>query len=76
MRAIINNLVDEGRRVIVFQTSLIEISIINANTNGPLLLSDKKNLRNPFRQGDRIDEAIFQYFFNLCLYRFGFLEMN
>jgi hypothetical protein len=47
-RAIIDDLVDEGHRVVVLGTSFVEISIVNANTNGPLFLSNQNKVGDPF----------------------------
>jgi hypothetical protein len=47
-RAIIDDLVDEGHRVVVLGTSFVEISIVNANMDGPLFLSNWNKVGDPF----------------------------
>jgi hypothetical protein len=62
--------------VIVFWTSLVEIPIIDKDMNGSLFFSNQNDVRNPFRQGEMIDKARLQQFFNFFLYGYGFLRMN
>jgi hypothetical protein len=45
---VIDDLVDEGRRVVVLRTRFVEISIVNANTDGPLFFSNQNKVGDPF----------------------------
>jgi hypothetical protein len=47
-RAIIDDLVDEGHRVVVLGIGFVEVSIVNANTDGPLFLSNQNKVGDPF----------------------------
>jgi hypothetical protein len=57
--AVIDDLVDEGRRVVVLKTSFVEVSVVNANTDGPLFLSNRNEVGDPFSYRDGIDKARF-----------------
>ena len=47
-RAFVNNLVNEGCRIVVFWTSRIQISIVNTHSSISLFLFDKYDIKNPF----------------------------
>jgi hypothetical protein len=57
--AIIDDLVDEGHRVVVLGTSFVEISIINKNTDGPLFFGNQNKVGDPLCQRDGINKARF-----------------
>jgi hypothetical protein len=57
--AFINYLVDEGCRVVFLWTSLIEIPIVNTDTDGPLFFGNRNKVGDPFYQRDGIDKARF-----------------
>jgi len=63
----INDLINEGSRIIIFRTSIIEISIINANADRALFFTHWDNIGHPIYKSDGIDEHIFEKFFNFTL---------
>jgi hypothetical protein len=60
--AIINNLIDEGGRKVVFGTSFVDIPIINAYTNCALFLVDRDKIGNPVYESHRIDKSALRSF--------------
>ena len=58
-RTIINDLIDKGCRVVVLGTSFVKIAIIYVDTDGPLFLGNRNEVRNPFHQRDKVDKARF-----------------
>ena len=46
--AVIDDLVDEGHRVVVLRTRFVEVSIVNANTDGPLFFNNRNKVGDPF----------------------------
>ena len=56
---IIDNLVDEWRGIIVLGTSVIDISIINTDSNSALPFGDRYYIGDPIRQRDGVDKTNF-----------------
>ena len=54
---IVENLIYEQRRIIVFGTSGIQITIVNTKSNGALFFIDENRIGNPFHQRNGIDET-------------------
>jgi hypothetical protein len=55
--AIVDNLIDEGGRKVVFGTRFIDIPIINAYMNGALFLVNWDKIGNPVCESHRINKA-------------------
>jgi hypothetical protein len=53
------SMVDEGCRVVVLWTSLIEIPIVNTDMDGPLFFGNQNKVGDPLCQRDGIDKARF-----------------
>lgn len=66
---IFNDLVDLGVKIVAFGTNLINIPIIYAYSDGPLLFVNMNNIGNPISQGNVIDKTYFKQFFNLSFDR-------
>jgi len=64
---LINDLINEGSRIVVFRTSTIKISIICPNADCALFFSYRDNIRHPVCKGDGIDEPSFKKLFNFTL---------
>jgi hypothetical protein len=64
---IVDNLINEGGRKVVFGTSFINIPIINTCTNCALFLIDRDKIGNPFSESHRINKAIFKNFLDFEL---------
>jgi hypothetical protein len=62
--AIIENLIDEGGRKVVFGTSFVNIPIINAYVDCALFLVDRDKIGNPVSEGHRVNKAGFEKFFD------------
>ena len=54
---IVENLINERCRIIVFGTSGVQIAIVNTNSNGALFFINGNWIGNPFHQKNRIDET-------------------
>jgi len=63
----INDLINEGSRIVIFRTSTIEISIINANMDHALFFSHRDNIGHPIYKRDGIDQPSFERFFKFTL---------
>ena len=66
----VGNLIDMQSQKIAFGTSFVQVSKIDADSNGALLFIDGDNNRYPFRQGYKINKPSFEKFlylnFNSC----------
>jgi hypothetical protein len=60
--AIIDNLIDEGGREVVFGTSFVDIPIINVYMNCALFLVDRDKIGNLVSEGHRVNKASFEKF--------------
>ena len=74
--AIIDNLIDEGGRKVVFGTSFVNIPIINTYTNGALFLVDRDKIGNPVSEGHRVNKAGFEKFLDFELDSSRFTWVN
>jgi len=63
----INGLINEGSRIVIFRTGMIEISIINVNMDNALFFCHRDNSGHPIYKRDGIDEPNFEKFFNFTL---------
>ena len=64
---IINNLIDEGGRKVVFGTSFINIPIINAYVDCALFLVDRENIGNPVSESHWVNKVGFEKFLDFKL---------
>jgi hypothetical protein len=74
--AIIDNLIDEEGRKVVFGTRFVDIPIINAYMNGSLFLVDRDEIGNPVCESHQINKANFKNFLNFKLYGSLFMWVN
>jgi hypothetical protein len=73
---IVDNLIDEGGRKVVFGTSFVDIPIINAYMNGALFLVNRDKIGNPVCESHRLNKADFQKFLDFELDSSHFLWVN
>jgi hypothetical protein len=73
---IVDDLVDEGGRKVVFRTSFVNIPIINTHADCALLLVDWDEIENPISESHRVNKARFEKFldFNLDSGRFTWVD--
>jgi hypothetical protein len=64
---IVDNLIDEAGRKVVFGTIFVDIPIIYAYTNCSLFLVDRDKIGNLVSEGHRINKAIFEKFLDFGL---------
>jgi hypothetical protein len=64
---IIDNLVDEGGRKVVFRTCFINIPIINAHVDGALFLVNRDKIGNLVSEIHRVNKAGFEKFLDFKL---------
>lgn len=62
---VIDGIINERSRVIVFQKSLIQIMKIGTHSNVSLLISYWNKIGYPFGQQHKIDESLLKQFFNI-----------
>jgi hypothetical protein len=74
--AIVDNLIDEGGRKVVFGTSFVDIPIINTYTNGSLLLVNRDKIGNPVSESHRINKSSFKKFLDFELDSSHFTWVN
>ena len=74
--AIVDNLVDEGGRKVVFWTSFVNIHIINAYTHCALFLVDQDKIGNPVSEGHRVNKVGFKKFLDFELDSSPFTWVN
>jgi hypothetical protein len=74
--AVIDNLIDEGGRKVVFGTSFVDIPIINTYTNGALFLVNRDKIGNLVCESHQINKAGFQKFLDFDLYSSHFTWVN
>lgn len=53
---VVDELVNERRRIIIFGTSTINVTVVNTNPNSALLLGHRDNIRDPVSERDRVNE--------------------
>lgn len=61
---IVDKLVNEGSRIVIFRTCAIDVMIINTNPNSSLLFGHKENVRYPVYWWDRINKPCLEKLFN------------
>jgi hypothetical protein len=66
---IVDNLIDEGGRKVVFRTSFVNIPIINAYVDCALFLVDWDKIGNPVSEGHRVNQVVCEKFLNFELDR-------
>jgi len=71
----IYNMVNEGCRVIVFGTCIVQVSKISIDTNGALFFHDGYRVRNPRGVSDRKNETNFVKLVDFLLDRLCFRRM-
>jgi hypothetical protein len=64
---IVDNLIDEGGRKVVFETSFVDIPIINTYMNCALFLVDQDKIGNPVSEGHRVNKVSFKKFLDFKL---------
>jgi hypothetical protein len=64
---IVDNMIDEGGRKVVFGTSFVDIPIINAYTNCALFLVNRDKIGNPVSESHRVNKAGFKKFLDFEL---------
>ena len=74
--AVIDNLIDEGGRKVVFWTSFVDIPIINAYMNCELFLVDRDKIGNPVSESHRINKVDFKKFLDFELDSSRFTWVN
>ena len=74
--AIVDNLIDEGGRKVVFGTTFVDIPIINAYTNGALFLVNRDKIGNPVCESHRINKSGFKKFLDFKLDSSRFTWVN
>jgi hypothetical protein len=66
---IVDNLIDEGGRKVVFRTSFVNIPIINAYVDCALFLIDQDKIGNPVSEGHHVNKANNENFLDFKLNR-------
>jgi hypothetical protein len=74
--AIVDNLIDERGRKVVFVTSFVDIPIINAYMNCALFLVDRDKIGNPVNESHRVNKANFKKFLDFELDSSRFTWVN
>ena len=69
-------MIDMWSRKFVLGTRFIQVSKIDADSNGALLFIDRDNVRYPFLQRYRINKTSFQKFLNLSFNSCGLPRMD
>jgi hypothetical protein len=72
--AIVDNLIDEMGRNVVFGTSFVYIPIINAYTNCALFLVDQDKIGNPICESHQINKSKFKKFLDFDSSRFSWVN--
>jgi hypothetical protein len=73
---IIDNLIDEGGKKVVFGTSFVDIPIINGYTNSTLFLVDWDKIGNLVSEGHRVNKDSFDNFLDFKLDSSHFTWVN
>jgi hypothetical protein len=74
--AIVNNMIDKGGRKVVFRTSFVDITIINAYTDCALFLIDRDNIGNPVSEGHQVNKVGFEKFLDFKINSSRFTWVN
>jgi hypothetical protein len=74
--AIVDNLIDEGCRKVVFGTRFVDIPIINAYMNCALFLIDRDKIGNPVSESHRVNKVGFEKFLDFELDSSRFTWVN
>jgi hypothetical protein len=74
--AIIDNLIDEGGRKVVFRTSFVNIPIINTYVDCALFLVNQDKIGNPVSEGHWVNKAGFEKFLDFKLNNSLFTWVN
>ena len=64
--ALVNKLIDEGRREVILRIGTIDITVINTDSNSALLFVHRNYIRDPIRQWNGVNETSLEKLFDFC----------
>lgn len=65
-RTLVNELINKRGGEVILWTGLVNVTIINTDSNSTLLFSHREDIRHPVRERNGIDETSLEKLFDFC----------